>query len=42
MITPTKAGELSKMINSYVRSLEATELERRVSDLERTTTNGYK
>lgn len=35
-ITPIEAGELSKMIDSYVRSLEATELERRVSELERT------
>jgi hypothetical protein len=25
-ITPTEAGELSKMIDSYVWSLEATEL----------------
>ena len=41
-ITPTEASELSKMIDSYVRSLEATELERRVSELERTTTNGSK
>jgi hypothetical protein len=41
-LTPTEAGELSKMIDSYVRSLEASELERRVSELERTTTNGNK
>jgi uncharacterized protein DUF5681 len=41
-LTPTEAGELSKMVDGYVRSLEATELERRVSELERTTTNGNK
>jgi hypothetical protein len=41
-ITPTEAAELSKLIDGYVRSLEATELERRISDLEWTMPNGGK
>ena len=36
-LTPTEASELGKLLESYVRTLEATDLEDRLSRLERMT-----
>jgi hypothetical protein len=33
-LTPAEAGELSKLVDSYVRTIEATEIERRLRALE--------
>ena len=33
-LTPAEAGELSKLVESYVRAIEATEIERRLQVLE--------
>ena len=35
-VTPSEAAEVSKLIDTYVRVLEATELHERISTLERT------
>lgn len=36
-LTPMEAAELSKLIESYVRTLEVTDLDERLTRLEKTT-----
>ena len=37
-ITPTEASEIGKLVDSYVRAVEATELAARIERLEKMTT----